>query len=109
VTKGDLITHLTKRHPQYALHAAALVVEVVLTSMVEALARGERVELRGFGSFALKSRPARERRNPRTGALVTVPATKRPFFRAAKEVRARVNDQSTALRQESVAKKDTSA
>lgn len=105
MTKGDLIKLLTKRHPQYSLQVAALMVEVVVASMVEALARGERVELRGFGSFALKARPVRERRNPRTGAIVTVPATKHPFFKAAKEVRLRVNGQSVAPQQESVAKK----
>ena len=107
MTKGDLIKHLTKRYPHYSLQVAALVVEVVLASMVEALARGERVELRGFGSFALKSRPVRERRNPRTGAVITLPATKHPSFKAAEEVRLRVNEQSTAPQQESVIKKST--
>ncbi len=101
MTKSDLIKHLAKRSPQYSLHTAALVVQVVLASLVEALARGERVELWEFGSFALKSRPARERRNPRTGAVITLPPTKLPFFRAAKEVRVRVNGQSTTPQQES--------
>lgn len=107
MTKGELIKHLAKRYPQYPSHTAALVVQVVLASMAEALARGERVELRGFGSFALKHRHARERRNPRTGAIVTVPATKHPFFKAAKEVRLRVNGQSTAPRQKLAARKST--
>ncbi len=101
MTKGDLIKHLAKRYPQYSPHTAARVVQVVVASLVEALARGERVELREFGRFALKSRPTRERRNPRTGAVITLPATTLPFFRAAKEVRLRVNGQSTAPRQES--------
>jgi integration host factor subunit beta len=106
VTKNDLIKHLTERSPQYSALTAALVVKEVLASIVEALARGERVEVRGFGSFALKHRPARERRNPRTGAVVFVPAMKLPFFKAAKAVRMQVNGQSRTLPQESTARTD---
>jgi len=63
----------------------------VLDSMTEALGRGERIEIRGFGSLSIKQRPARERRNPRTGAIVLVPATKVPFFKVAKGLRWRVD------------------
>lgn len=98
MTKGELITHLTERYPHYSLQGAALMVEAVFASLTEALARGERIELRGFGTFALKHRPVRERRNPRTGAVVYVPAMKIPFFKAAKEVRLRVNGQSRTPR-----------
>ncbi|HEV8718586.1 MAG TPA: HU family DNA-binding protein [Candidatus Binatia bacterium] len=105
MAKGDLIHQLTEHYPQYSLHTAATMVQVVLASLAEALARGERIELWGFGSFALGQRKARERRNPRTGAVVFVPAMKLPFFKAAKEARRRVNRQGTVPQQESGAKK----
>ena len=59
--------------------------------MADSLARGERVELRGFGSFALNYRPARNGRNPRTGEPVKVPAKYTPHFKAGKELRERVD------------------
>jgi integration host factor subunit beta len=104
VTRRDLIKQLAERYPQYPLDTAARAVQEVLASMVEALAREDRIELRGFGSFAVKERPARERHNPRTGATVTLPAAKQPFFKVAKELRSRVNELHTALQQEAVAK-----
>jgi integration host factor subunit beta len=59
--------------------------------MAEALAQGERIEIRGFGSFSVKHYPARERRNPKTGESILVAASKTPFFKVAKELRLRVD------------------
>ena len=66
-------------------------VNIVLRSMVCALSRGMRVEVRGFGSFSVKYRPARDGRNPRTGEAVKVPGKYVPYFRAGKEIRDQLN------------------
>ena len=66
------------------------IIGIVLTCIVEALRDGDKVELRGFGSFRSRSRNARQGRNPRTGAIVQVPSKKVPFFRAGKELREKV-------------------
>ncbi|MNN74007.1 Integration host factor subunit beta [compost metagenome] len=67
------------------------VVNVILGQMTEALSDGGRVELRGFGAFSVRSRPARVGRNPRTGDTVEVPAKAVPFFKSGKELRERLN------------------
>jgi integration host factor subunit beta len=66
-------------------------VNVVLGRMTESMAKGGRVELRGFGAFSVRSRPARAGRNPRTGETVDVPAKAVPFFKSGKELRERLN------------------
>lgn len=66
-------------------------VHEVLDAMTEALVRGERIEIRGFGSFVVKHRQAREGRNPKTGAFVPVQAKRVPFFKVGKELRLRVD------------------
>jgi integration host factor subunit beta len=66
----------------------------VLDEIAAALAKGDRVELRGFGAFSVKVRPARQGRNPRTGAPVRVEEKRVPFFRTGKELRERLNDGS---------------
>lgn len=68
-----------------------VVVNTVLRCIVDALAKGERVDLRGFGSFRVSARNGRMGRNPRTGEVIRVPAKKVPLFRAGKEFRRRVN------------------
>jgi integration host factor subunit beta len=68
-------------------------VESVFASLTAALVQGERIELRGFGSFEVRERRAREGRNPRTGAMVAVAAKRMPFFKVARELRVRVDDQ----------------
>ena len=69
-----------------------IVVNTVLRCIIDALADGERVDLRGFGSFRVSARDDRTGRNPRTGELIDIPAKKVPLFRAGKEFRRRVND-----------------
>ena len=91
MTKRDLIEEVARRYPRFSRREAEVVVNTVFDDLTEALARGERIELRGFGSFSVKHRPARERRNPRNGAIVSVPANKIPFFKVAKELRLRVD------------------
>jgi integration host factor subunit beta len=66
---------------------AAIIIEHILASMVKAIERGDRVEIRGFGSFHTRPRGARVGRNPKTGARVEVPAKRIPFFKPSKELR----------------------
>jgi integration host factor subunit beta len=89
--KSELIAKLAAEHPHLTHRDIERVANVVLDGMIGALERGGRVELRGFGAFSVRSRPARSGRNPRTGAAVSVPAKHVPFFKSGKELRERLN------------------
>lgn len=89
--KSELIGRLAGEHPHLTHRDVERVVNVVLDGMVGALSDGGRVELRGFGAFSVRSRPARAGRNPRTGEAVPVPAKHVPFFKSGKELRERLN------------------
>src|SRR6202795_1473106 len=89
--KRDLIAEVLKRRPRLSYSNPEVVVNSVFDSMTDALARGERIEIRGFGSFVVKHRQAREGRNPKTGALVPVAAKRVPFFKVGKELKLRVD------------------
>ena len=92
MTKAELVeevsrvSDLTKKHSE-------VIVDTVFKSIIDALHRGEKIELRGFGSFRLRKRELRKGRNPKTGAPVQVPPRKVPFFRMGKELRAILNPQ----------------
>ncbi|HWT54280.1 MAG TPA: integration host factor subunit beta [Rhodocyclaceae bacterium] len=91
MTKSELIARLAARFPQLVAKDADLAVKVVLDAMTAALARNDRIEIRGFGSFALNYRPPRVGRNPKSGEKVNVPAKYVPHFKAGKELRERVD------------------
>jgi len=91
MTRSDLISRLAERHPQLLAKDAELAVKVILDVMSLTLAQGGRIEIRGFGSFALNYRPARTGRNPKSGEQVQVPAKYVPHFKAGKELRERVD------------------
>ncbi|MDO8414082.1 MAG: integration host factor subunit beta [Gallionellaceae bacterium] len=91
MTRSDLIAKLAERYPQLLAKDAELAVKVILDAMSAALARGGRIEIRGFGSFALNYRPPRTGRNPKSGDKVQVPAKYVPHFKAGKELRERVD------------------
>ena len=91
MTKRDLIEEVARLYPQYSRRDAEVIVNSVFGSMAEALRQGERIEIRGFGSFVVKQRQAREGRNPKTGRVVSVPAKRVPFFKVGKELKARVD------------------
>ena len=91
MTKSELIARLAERFPQLVAKDAELAVKVILDAMTEALARGDRIEIRGFGSFSLNHRPPRVGRNPRSGERVDVPEKWGPHFKAGKELRERVD------------------
>jgi integration host factor subunit beta len=91
MTRSDLISRLAERYPQLLAKDAELAVKVILDTMAVTLARGGRIEIRGFGSFALNYRPPRTGRNPKSGDKVQVPAKYVPHFKAGKELRERVD------------------
>ena len=91
MTKRDLIDEIVRLYPTYSRRDAEVIVNAVFDSMTEALRLGERIEIRGFGSFVVKSRRAREGRNPKTGEIVAVAAKRVPFFKVGKELKQRVD------------------
>ena len=91
MTKSDLIAELAERFPQLGAKDAEMSVKMILDAMTEALSRGDRIEIRGFGSFALNYRPSRVGRNPKSGEKVEVPEKWVPHFKAGKELRERVD------------------
>lgn len=93
MTKRDLIEEVALQYPRFSRRDAEVMVNAVFDSMTDALAKGERIEIRGFGSFIVKQRSAREGRNPRTGEIVSVAAKKVPLFKVGKELRLRVDGQ----------------
>ncbi|MFC4158839.1 integration host factor subunit beta [Chitinimonas lacunae] len=93
MTKSELIAKLAERYPQLVAKDAELAVKTILDAMATSLARGQRIEIRGFGSFDLNYRPPRVGRNPKSGTKVSVPEKYVPHFKAGKELRERVDIQ----------------
>lgn len=91
MTKSDLINRLAERFPQLIAKDADFAVKQILDAMSEALVKGDRIEIRGFGSFSLNYRPPRVGRNPKSGDKVEVPEKWVPHFKAGKELRERVD------------------
>lgn len=91
MTKSELILRLTERNPHLYQRDIERLVSTILGEITSALERGGRVELRGFGAFAVKTRGARIGRNPRTGEAVEVVEKRVPFFKAGKDMRDRLN------------------
>jgi integration host factor subunit beta len=91
MTKRDLIEEVVKQYPRFSRRDAEIMVNSVFESMTDALLRDERIEIRGFGSFVVKHRQAREGRNPKTGEVVSVAAKHVPFFKVGKELKLRVD------------------
>jgi integration host factor subunit beta len=91
MTKSELIAILSERHMPLKPKDAELAVKTMLDAMSQALANGDRIEIRGFGSFGLNHRPPRTGRNPKTGERVMVPEKYVPHFKAGKELRERVD------------------
>ncbi|MDW7534947.1 MAG: integration host factor subunit beta [Candidatus Nitrotoga sp.] len=91
MTRSDLIAKLAECYPQLLAKDADLAVKVILEAMTDTMAKGGRIEIRGFGSFALNYRPPRAGRNPKSGEKVQVPAKYVPHFKAGKELRERVD------------------
>ena len=86
MNKAELAAEVTKR-AKMSQKVAKVVVDAVFEEMVKALKRGERVEIRGFGSFVMRDYGSYQGRNPKTGATVTVPPKKLPYFKVGKELK----------------------
>lgn len=91
MTKSELIDKLALRQTHLTHKDVELAVKLLLESVSDALATGDRIEIRGFGSFAVHERPARVGRNPKTGESVSIPRKRVPHFKPGKELRERVN------------------
>ena len=91
MTKSDLIIKITEKNHYLFQKDAQKVVNVIFNSISEALEKGDRVELRGFGAFGVKKRNARIGRNPRSGEPVPIPEKNIPFFKMGKSMRERIN------------------
>ena len=90
MTKSDLIERVSVRVPHISKKDTETVVNTIFDSMTESLMTGDRIEIRGFGSFQVKIREAREGRNPKTGEEVKIPAKRTPFFKVGKELKERI-------------------
>jgi integration host factor subunit beta len=89
--RSELLQALARENPELRAEEIECVVDIFFDEISEKLAKGGRVELRGFGAFSTRERDARQGRNPRTGESVSVPGKKVPYFKPGKEMRQRLN------------------
>jgi len=94
MTKSELTDRIAELNPHLYQRDVERIIDAVFDEIAKALSHGERVELRGFGAFAVKRREARAARNPRTGVSVHVPERNVPFFKTGKQLRERLNQAS---------------
>lgn len=92
MTKSQLIEKLMDSTSELNKKESELVVNTIFDSIGSALIGGDRVEIRGFGSFSIREREARQARNPKSGNLIDIPSKKTPFFKTGKELRERVDN-----------------
>jgi integration host factor subunit beta len=92
--KSELIQLIAQQNPHLYHRDVERIINTIFDEIIVALARGDRVELRGFGAFSVKSRNARQGRNPRTGDSVEVDAKRIPFFKTGKELRDKLNEEA---------------
>ncbi len=92
MTKSDLINKVQKKFKIYSHKDMAYAVNIIFASMTEAMKKGERTEIRGFGNFTIRDRKPRLGRNPKSGSQVKLGERKKPFFKTGKELRIRVNN-----------------
>jgi integration host factor subunit beta len=92
--KSHLIRRISSQNPHLYQRDVEKVVNAILDQIIVSLAHGDRVELRGFGTFSTKLRSSWTARNPRTGVVVSIPQKARPFFKAAKEMQKRLNPEA---------------
>src|SRR5436305_15205033 len=94
MTKADLVNDVANA-AELTKKDAERLVEIVFESIIDSLNQGEKIELRGFGSFRVRDRGARRGRNPKTGDPVNIPAKRVPYFKAGKELKELINEEST--------------
>ena len=93
MTKSELVACIAQRNPHLYQSDAEKIVSAVFNAIAASLAKGHRIELRGFGVFSVRTRNARAGRNPRTGEKVSVESKKVPFFKAGKKLKDRLNSE----------------
>jgi integration host factor subunit beta len=91
VIRSELLQHLAEENPGLRPDEIEKILDIFFNNIIQRLAEGGRVELRGFGAFSTRSREPRKGRNPRTGEAVDVPGKRVPYFKPGKEMRARLN------------------
>lgn len=91
MNKSDLVDIISEKVKDLTRKDVDLIVSTVFDKMTHTLSEGERIEIRGFGSFEIRTRPARQGRNPKTGESVFVATRRVPFFKVGKELRERIN------------------
>ena len=89
--RSELVQNITRKNPHLSVREVERIVTTIFDAVIDQLASGGRVELRGFGAFSTRARTARTGRNPRTGDQVEVAAKRVPYFKPGKEMRARLN------------------
>jgi integration host factor subunit beta len=94
MTKSDLINKVQEKFKIYSHKDIAYAVNIIFTSMTEAMKKGERTEIRGFGNFTIRERKPRLGRNPKSGSQVKLGERKAPFFKTGKELRIKVNNKN---------------
>jgi integration host factor subunit beta len=87
MTKAELVEKVSEKVSDLTKKQTEIIVNTIFDSIKDALSTGDKIEIRGFGSFKIRTRKEREGRNPKTGAPVSVPAKKVPFFKAGKELK----------------------
>jgi len=93
MTKSELIEMVSSRVGNFSRKDIELIVDTVFDSMCASLSKGDKVEIRGFGSFKIKDRDGRQGRNPKSGENIFIDSKKVPFFKAGKEIKERINKQ----------------
>jgi integration host factor subunit beta len=99
MTKSKLIRHVAERNPHQYMSVVERIVDIVFDEITAALARGDRVELRDFGSFSVRMHKARTGRNPRTGEIISVEAKANPVFKTGRALRKGLNGEEEELRE----------
>jgi integration host factor subunit beta len=94
MTKSDLIDQVASRNSSFTHRDAEILVETIFDSMIQALTRGDHIEIRGFGTFSVKQRGAREGRNPKTGEPVRIPAKRVTHFKVGKQLQKMINPET---------------
>jgi integration host factor subunit beta len=97
MNKSDLVENLSERLKNLSKKEVDLIVDTIFNKMTESLSKGERIEIRGFGSFEVRTRKARQGRNPKTGNKVFVNTRKVPFFKVGKELKEKINQNGNVV------------
>lgn len=98
--KSELVEMLAEKLSHFSRKEVDLIIDTVFGKMSESLSQGERIEIRGFGSFEVRTRRARQARNPKSGEKVFVGTRRVPFFKVGKELRERINEKSIPIEPE---------